>query len=652
MKFMDKGDVQYYYSMQNQLKDHIYNRAKYLFADAKKIRDGIYTTDELKKYNKLMKAKFIASMGGIALDDTSIDARVTSIHKYDGYKMENVIFKSRKDTYVTGSMYIPDGINAPSAAVLFLHGHSDDARHYPQYQYACETLVKAGLIVFAIDPVGQGERVSYYDNENNKYIIEPCIYDHDAVGISATLTDRTIESYFLCDELRAIDYMCTRPEIDPSRIGVTGNSGAGTQTMALMAVDDRIAAAAPGTFVTSRESYMYSGEPQDSEQIWRGITAFGFDHINPIMNFAPKPLAILTVNYDFFTIEGTRDTVREAERFYDMFGKRENLYWFRDDSLHEYTPHLAAMAAKFFAKHLLGKNIEIDIKTSNEELLANYNLKPIEAFFNTKSGRVRGEINGARFMYDDNVDVAKRLYNNRHSLKLDERLAKAENWLNDVVYANRTPYDFFIRKLKTTTADGYITAPIFWHSQKDIFNFAFMIRDEKLKHEKLPVLVMVWEDGTKAISEHEDIIKRKCSEGYEVMVLDVSGVGYIEAAKINQFEIKEQYATMYKLCCDMMFMDDSIAALRCYDVLRAVEMLKEVYGLAYNEIILYCDGKYGIYGIVAAFLNKNVNVVYSDSLLRNAEDALIKPFARKYDDDLEIIIPGMLEYFDFDEILR
>ena len=169
--------------------------------------------------------------------------------------------------------------------------------------------------------------------------------------------------------------MLTRPEIDPKKIGVTGNSGGGTQTMAMMAADDRIAAAAPATFVTSREAYMYSGEPQDSEQIWYGITEAGYDHINPIMTFAPKPLAILTVNYDFFALEGTRDTVIEAQRFYDMYGKRENLYWFRDDALHEYTPYLQRCAAKFFAKHLLGKDVEIDNSL--------YEMKPMEEYLHS-----------------------------------------------------------------------------------------------------------------------------------------------------------------------------------------------------------------------------------------------------------------------------
>ena len=644
IELMPENAVRYYYCMNTQLKDHIYGRAQNYFDAAKKRRSELYVKEQIDAYKKEQREKFINGIGGIAWDKAPLDAEITSVKKYEFYDMENIIFCSRRGTYVTGSMYIPHGLKGPGAAVLFLHGHADDARHYPEYQSACDTLARAGLIVFAIDPVGQGERVSYYDNETGRYIIPPCTDDHDCAGVPATATGRFIQSYFLSDEMRAVDYMLTRPEIDPKRIGVTGNSGGGTQTMAMMAADDRIAAAAPATFVTSRESYMYSGEPQDSEQIWYGITEAGYDHIDPIINFAPKPLAILTVNYDFFTLEGTRDTVNEASRFYEIYGKRENLYWFRDDAIHQYTPYLQRCAAKFFAKHLLGKDIDID----ND----GYKIKPAEDFYNTVSGRVRGEIKNARFLYDENIDIAKELFDKRHSLSDAERLEKAEMWLRKKVYSYRVPYDFFIRKLEQTKNDKYITSPVFWHSQKDLFNFAFLIRNVKYENKKLPVVIALWENGTKATQEHEAWIEHKCAEGYEVMVLDVSGEGYISVDDINAKGKKAKYGTMYKLCCDLLYMNDSMTALRSYDVLRAIDMLGEVYGIEESEITLYCESKYGVYGVIAAFLNKKIGFEYGNGLPVSVYENYIKPFAQNYCDELSVILPEMLGYFDYNEIMR
>ena len=643
IQLLSYDSVRYFYNTQNQLKDHIYKRSQSYFDAAKKTRSSIYVKEQLESYNKAMKDVFLQRLGGIPFDNEPLNAKITSVKEFDDHRMENIVFTSRKDTYVTGTMYIPHGLSQPSAAVLLLCGHADEGRWFSEYQIVAHMLIKAGLIVFAIDPVGQGERVSYYDNEKGEYVIPPCVEDHDVMGIPATATGRYLASYFLCDEMRAIDYMLTRPEIDPKRIGVTGNSGGGTQTMATMAADDRIAAAAPATFVTSRECYLYTGNPQDSEQIWYGCTEFGYDHINPIMNIAPKPLAILAVNYDFFAIEGTLQTFAEAQRFYDMYGKKENICLYRDNYTHSYTPYLAAKAAEFFAKHLLNKDISLEPD--------NYEQKPADIYFNTKSGRVRGEIDGARFLYDDVNDVADELYKKRWALTDEERLSRAREWLTERVFAHRTPYDFFVRRLKPTDDGELITQPILWHSQKDIFNFAFLIRESKNAGKKLPIWLAVWENGTKEIQDNEALIRQKCSEGYEVAVLDVTGVGYIQADQINDGDIKAQYKTMYKLCCDMMFIDDSLVALRSWDVLRAIEMLKSEYGVEDKDITLNCKGNYGVYGVVAGFINQGVNVEY-DNILESVQESKIKPWGLKYDDELPVIMPGMLKYFDYCELKR
>ena len=643
IKLLDKDSVQYFYSMQNQLKDHIYKRSQNYFDSAKKTRNSINIPRQLEEYNAAMKDVLLHNLGGIPFDDTPLNARVTSTHQFEDYKIENVIFNSRKNVYVTGSMYIPNGITKPTGAVLFLSGHSDDARAYPAYQTVCDTLAKVGLIVFAIDPPGQLERVSYYDADAGKYVIEPCIYDHDAYGVPTVATGKFLERYFLCDQMRAVDYMLTRPEIDPDKIGVTGNSGGGTQTMAMMAFDDRIAAAAPGTFVTSRESYMYSGNPQDSEQIWYGMTELGYDHISPIMHFAPKPLAILSVNYDFFTIEGTRDTVAEAQRFYDMYGKKDDLHWFRDDYGHAYTPYLAQRAAEFFAKYLLGKDIAVTE--------CNCTLKPESTFYNTKSGKVIGEIPDAVSIHHESNAIAERLLQKRNSLDPEERLSRAAEWLEEKVYSYRSPYDFFLRKLNVIDDGSIVTTPIMWHSQKDLFNFGFMIRPSGSDERELPVIIAIWEDGCSAIDAHEDFIRFKLAQGYQVLVLDVSGMGYIEAANINDGNIRGQYKTLYKLCCDLMYISDSLVALRSHDVLRAIEMLGEVFGKKEQDITLYCCGSHGIYGVIAAFLNQNVNVIY-DNVPTSLYDQLIKPWGRAYNNDLPLIMPQMLKYFDIGELMR
>ena len=627
-----------------QLRDHLNQRQEERFQFADHMRQSIQCTSELEHYNASMKQRFLDHLGPIPFDNAPLAPQVLSTVQLPGYRIENIRFQSRQDVWVTSSLYIPNGLTAPSAAVLFVCGHSAGGRLDEKYQTVCSILADAGLIVFAIDPVGQGERRGYFDKAQNKHLVEPCTYDHDAAGIPSIATGRFMEAYFLCDQMRAVDYMLTRPEIDPNRIGITGNSGGGTQTMAMMAVDDRLAAAAPGTFVTSRRSYLAANDPQDCEQIWFGITQFGYDHINPIMNFAPKPCAILAVKYDFFPIEGTRKTVQEAKRFYRMYGKEENLVLFEDFSHHMYTPWLARQAAAFFAKHLLDREIQPEALSAN--------VLPRQQLWTTHSGNVCGEIPKARFVHDDVVDMAKELREKRLSKEEHIRLSEAEKWLRSVVFYSRQPGDFNVRFCQgSAQAQGLACKSIMWRSQKDLFNIAQLIYSQGKNWQKQPLVAALWTDGTKAIDAHRDWIQQACAEGNTVAVIDLTAMGNAEPLTFRGGPLKACYSTLYTACGYFMYLKDSLAALRIYDVLRTMTMFREELGYQEAQLSLYCEGDHGVYALPAAFLDKSIHLKIGSGASFSVEQRYIKPWFTAYDDDLSLILPGMLQYFDYPELV-
>ena len=92
------------------------------------------------------------------------------------------------------------------------------------------------------------------------------------------LVGRSTASYRIWDGIRSLDYLATRPEIDAKKLGCTGCSGGGTLTSYLMALDDRIVAAAPSCYITSLERLFATIGPQDAEQNITGQVAFGMDH--------------------------------------------------------------------------------------------------------------------------------------------------------------------------------------------------------------------------------------------------------------------------------------------------------------------------------------------------------------------------------------
>ena len=105
-------------------------------------------------------------------------------------------------------------------------------------------LVKKGFAVFAFDPYGQGERLQYFDEKEGKSRFSPT-REHSYPGAQLFINGASTAKYMIWDGIRAVDYLLTRKEVDPERIGITGRSGGGTQSSHIAAFDDRIKAAAP-----------------------------------------------------------------------------------------------------------------------------------------------------------------------------------------------------------------------------------------------------------------------------------------------------------------------------------------------------------------------------------------------------------------------
>ena len=659
----------------DQLKDFIFRLQEEKFARGERRREQISTLEELRAHREEMRRRFLEGLGGLVEAAGPLRARVTGKREEKEFTLESIIFNSYSNIYVTASLYLPRGVSFPGPAVLFVCGHSENGRMYDDYSVVCQTLVRAGLIVFAIDPPGQGERSNFYDPEKGEYLVPRACDDHDSCGTPAVATGMFLARYFLCDSMRAVDYMLTRPEIDPERIGITGNSGGGTQTLAMMACDDRIAAAAPGTFVTTRREIMYSGQPQDSEQIWPGTTEFGFDHVTAFLIFAPRPAAILAVDYDFFPIEGTLETFEAAKRFYGMYGREEGIRLYRDRDTHRYTQPLAVHAAEFFTEVFLGKKATV----------ANADIGPLpeRVMTATVSGNVKGEVPGAGTLPEQIQEVAARLREERLALPEEARRARARQWLLEKVGKGRKPMAFHVRMLrqedivdagwKSGTEDGagaegcleigaerdaeahrYRCASLSWWTQRRLICAGNLIKAvEYSRTERLPTVIAIWPEGTRKISRHAPWIGGQCEAGRQVLVLDVPGAGSLEQYPLIQgMPYRERFGTLYRLCSDLIYSGDSMAAMRCYDVLRAMEMLETEFGIEEQDITLYCQGPDGVYGIMAGFLREKVRMEYGDGLLLNVEKEVIGQEVFCYDDTLSRIIPGMLRYFDYEELIK
>jgi hypothetical protein len=245
-------------------------------------------------------------------EKTPLNARVTGIVQKDGFRIEKVIYESMPGLYVTAVMLIPDGKVKNRPAIIQVSGHGFAAFRSAGTQRQIYNLARKGFIVFAIDPLGQGERIQYWDDVKKGSVLGTSpTSEHSHFGNQMFLSGISPIRYFIWDGIRGVDYLLTRKEVDSERIGIYGCSGGGTQATFIAAFDERIKAAVIGCYITGFRRLLESIGPQDAEQnIYHGIK-HGITHADLLQVRAPRPLLISSTTRDFFSIQGAVETYNE-----------------------------------------------------------------------------------------------------------------------------------------------------------------------------------------------------------------------------------------------------------------------------------------------------------------------------------------------------
>ena len=200
------------------------------------------------------------------------------------------------------------------------------------------------------------------------------VMGHYRLGVLAALLGKSMALFRIWDGIRAMDYILTRPEVDKSRIGITGNSGGGTLTEWIWANEDRLAFAAPSCHVTSFMTNLENELPTDAEQCPIGVLGAGLEMVDMMICQAPKPAILLGQKYDFFERRGLQEAYRELKHFYSLLDAEENAELFIGPTVHGYSDHNQREMVRFFRKAagMAGEPVEFDPQTHTAEELRVY----------------------------------------------------------------------------------------------------------------------------------------------------------------------------------------------------------------------------------------------------------------------------------------
>jgi cephalosporin-C deacetylase-like acetyl esterase len=285
---------------------------------------AITTRAQAEARQREVRQKILTLIGGLP-EKTPLNAKVLGATQAEGFRIEKILYQSEPNFPVTALLYLPDpkpGATSNSQqklpAIVIAPGHGFTGKA-TDYTFA-STFARNGFAVLSYDPIGQGERLQYPDPANpSATLLKAATGEHGEAGLQPTLIGDALARTFAWDGIRAVDYLQSRPEIDPNRIGAFGCSGGGTMTALLGALDTRVHAIAVACYLTSFDTLLPTLGPQDAEQSTPNFIASGLDFPDWVELAAPRPYAIISTAQDMFPYAGALATATESRRFYALF---------------------------------------------------------------------------------------------------------------------------------------------------------------------------------------------------------------------------------------------------------------------------------------------------------------------------------------------
>jgi len=591
---------------------------------------AIQTREDAEKRKSEVREAVLRLIGGLPGKPGPLHAQVVGTLHGDGFHVDRVIYDSLPDFHVTADLYVPDNGKAPYPAIVYTPGH------YPAGKLEAwlfsANMARNGVAVLAYDPIGEGERLQYYDPATKKSLAGSATGEHSEASEQVMLTGDHIARYFIWDAMSGIDYLQSRPEINPKRIGAMGCSGGGTVTAYLTALDPRVKAAGVACYITGFDELLSSIGPQEAEQTMPGFIKDGLSFPDWIETAAPTPYAVISTTEDMFPFAGARKSVDEARRIYGLYDAEDHLQWITGPGRHGNLRPIYPQIMGFFL-HWLADSKE----TPTVEALA---APPAEELLCTNTGQVADSLGGETVSSLNRSDAPQSrpkpvlatkaklaefrdgmVAEVRAELGVDENGEASAPAVTVVSEEPRSGY-----KVQTLRFPG--AAGVRWPALLAIPDGAG----------KKPAILL---PGPEPPSDQE--LSRLARAGNIVFAPQLPpGEKDVEGTK------SALQGPFYMATLRAFLVGKTLVGMRVDDVLRAVAWLSERDDVDAAQLSAQGTGPMGIVLLHAAVLEPRIQSITLDRMLVSYRDAVEEPVTQ---DQAQSVIPGVLRHYDLDDLV-
>jgi cephalosporin-C deacetylase-like acetyl esterase len=650
-KFAHSYDEQ----MPDMLVAYLVKKQNELAATWDQKRDLLKTAVDIEARNTFVRKKVVQMLRGFP-ERTPLGPVIVKVMQKDGYRIENVMFQSRPDFWVTGNLYVPTSGKGPFPGIISPCGHYTLSRMQPPYQRAYVNLVKSGFVVLGYDPIGQGERRQYWNpNTNVTEVVGGPTYEHSMCGQQLLLMGENLTEYLIWDGMRAIDYLLTRSEVDAKRIGCAGHSGGGTMTKFISAVDERVQCAAiiEGGTANRWPIKALPWEPvgpSDAEQNIFPAALYGIDNVDLQTAIAPRPLLAAIEHYE----PAFDQAAQTIQTRYRQLGVPEKFTTVPADDPHAWTPKLRLATTDWFCRWFYdrkGPLTEPDFETV-----------PPKDLYCTPDGSIRYSQKGQTIfsiISQKQADLPPRRSMPKTSTERNVYQDEIRTKIRSLLHYRKSDQPLDVRHIVTTPREGYRIEKLQFLSESGIYIPTWVYVPEN-KIGVLPTILYVNDEGMESEgmqyegSEDSELVRgvfdTLVREGNLVVAVDVRGIGETRPphpVSNSCSEFQQLFDLETAMAYMAWFMDQSLLGMRVQDVVRSVDFVTSRNDADRENLHVIGKGMGGLWCLYAAALDPRIrSLICVQSLLSYRSLTQVD----RYRYGADVFVPDVLLHLDLPQV--